>query len=74
MQNPISSLVADDLFQTLFSLDLLNEKKLRDYEMRMKYEHYKKSLSAAEAIERVREEYPYLQYDTVRKIIYSVKL
>jgi hypothetical protein len=74
MQNPISSLVADDLFQTLFSLDLLNEKKLRDYEMRMKYEHFKKIFSAADAIEKVREEYPYLQYDTVRKIIYSVKL
>lgn len=28
----------------------------------------------AEAIEEILEAYPYLQFDTVRKIIYSVKL
>ncbi|MCB0279271.1 MAG: hypothetical protein KDD94_07205 [Calditrichaeota bacterium] len=73
MSNPFPNLLTDSVFKTLFDLDLLNEKKLRDYEMRSKYEMYKSSMNATDAIEKVREEYPYLQTDTVRKIIYSVK-
>ena len=73
MSNPFPGLLTDSVFQTLFDLDLLNEKKLRDYEMRSKYEQYKRSHNATDAIELVRAEYPYLQTDTVRKIIYSVK-
>lgn len=74
MSNPIPTIIDDALFRQLSEMDLLNFKKLRDFEMRHKYEDYKQYMSASDAIEKVREEYPYLQYDTVRKIIYSVKL
>ena len=73
MTNPISHIVSDELYSRLEMLDLLNSKKLRDYEMRSMYEGFKKEMNATDAIERVREEYPYLQFDTVRKIVYSVK-
>ena len=73
MNNPISHIVNDELYSKLEHLDLLNLKKIRDYEMRTMYEGFKKDMNATDAIERVREEYPYLQFDTVRKIIYSVK-
>lgn len=44
-------------------------------EIKRKYLHLRDlGLSAADAIEYVLEEYPYLQYDTLRKIIYSVRL
>ena len=73
MNNPIAHIVNDDLYTRLEHLDLLNLKKIRDYEMRFMYEDFKKDMNATDAIERVREEFPYLQFDTVRKIIYSVK-
>lgn len=73
MNNPIAHIVTDDLYNRLENLDLLNLKKIRDYEMRFMYEDFKKEMNATDAIERVREEFPYLQFDTVRKIIYSVK-
>ena len=73
MSNPIAHLVPDEVYSRLENLDLLNLKKLRDYEMRSLYEDFKKEMNANDAIEAVRDEYPYLQFDTVRKIIYSVK-
>jgi len=74
MRNPVPHVLSNDLFNQLLDLDLLNTKKLRDFEIRKKYEQLKQFMSSADAIEKVREEYPYLQYDTVRKIIYSIKV
>lgn len=74
MYNPIPSILPSDLFQALLDLDLINTKRLRDYEIRHKYEQLRATKTSSEAIEEIRNEYPYLQFDTVRKIIYSVKL
>lgn len=70
--NPISHLVNDELFIKLKELGLLNEKLLRDFEIKRKYQMYRKQkISASVAIDYLQEEYPYLQYDTIRKIVYS---
>lgn len=70
--NPISDIVDDDIFNKLKNLGLLNEKLLRDYEIRLKYQDYRrKKISSSIAIDRLKSDYPYLQYDTIRKIIYS---
>lgn len=70
--NPISHLVNDDLFIKLKKLGLLNEKLLRDFEIKQKYQQYRKQkINASTAIDLLQEEYPYLQYDTIRKIVYS---
>lgn len=74
MYNPIPTVLPRDLFNALLDLDLLNVKRLRDYEIRHNYETYRKTMSSTDAIEEIRNEHPYLQFDTVRKIIYSVKL
>lgn len=74
MSNPIPHIIPDALFSQLYAMNLLNDKRLRDFEMRYMYEQYKKEMPSYEAIERVRDDYPYLQFDTVRKIIYSVKM
>lgn len=75
MRNPIHQILSDELYATLERLNLLNQKVIRDFEIKRNYLCLRKQgYRAAEAIEQVLENYPYLQFDTVRKIIYSVKL
>jgi hypothetical protein len=75
MCNPIRQIVSDELFATLDQLNLLNRKALRDLLIKRRYlEHRHSGLKSGDAIEVLLDEYPYLQYDTVRKIIYSVRL
>jgi hypothetical protein len=73
--NPIYQIVSDELYSTLLRLNLLNKKVLRDFEIKRHYLALRNSgLRSADAIDEILEAYPYLQFDTVRKIIYSVKL
>ena len=71
-QNPIAELINDDIYSLLTSRGLIDEKSVRDYIIRKKFKTMRsKKVSASEAIESLREEYPYLQYDTIRKIVYQ---
>ncbi|HET6568701.1 MAG TPA: hypothetical protein VFG50_12105 [Rhodothermales bacterium] len=71
--NPIQDLVTDDIYQVLEAHDLLSEKGVRDYKIRQKFRTLRnQDVSAFEAIEQLREEYPYLQFDTIRKIVYKM--
>lgn len=75
MINPINQIVSDELYATLVELNLLNKKVLRDFQIKRRYLELRHSgFRSADSIERILDEYPYLQFDTVRKIIYSVKL
>jgi ribonuclease HIII len=72
MQNPIKDFVSDDAFQKLRAYKLIDEKELRDYHIRQIFKTARaKKLSAGDAIEFVQAEYPYLQFDTIRKIVYK---
>ncbi|MEM6262578.1 MAG: hypothetical protein AAGI38_08735 [Bacteroidota bacterium] len=75
MSNPIYQIVSDELYSTLEQLNLLNKKVLRDFQIKRRYlELRDQGNRSADAIDMLLNEYPYLQFDTVRKIIYSVKL
>ncbi len=75
MSNPIRQIVPDDLFSTLLELNLINLKALRDFEIRREYNHLRnQGKKSTDAIFELADRFPYLQYDTVRKIVYSVKL
>lgn len=75
MSNPIRQILPDDIFRMLLELNLINRKVLRDFEIKRQYKSFRRSgYKSAEAIEALLEMYPYLQFDTVRKIIYSIKL
>ena len=72
--NPVPDLIPDDLYQLLRSNDLINDKGIRDYIIRrafktMREEHQMKS---SEALAKLQTVYPYLQPDTLRKIIYRI--
>lgn len=72
MVNPIPDLVPDELFTQLEKFNFLNERAIRDYEIRKRFADLKKRMSAHEAISEIRDSYPYLSYDTVRKIAYTL--
>ncbi len=72
MRNPIRELVSDDVFIKLRQNRLIDEKQLRDYHIRQLFKAAReRKLSVADAIEYVQKEYPYLQFDTIRKIVYK---
>ena len=72
--NPLSELISDETFDLLNSKGLLNEKSLRDYQIRKKFRELRSdNVNASDAIDLLRDEYPYLQFDTVRKIVYHIK-
>jgi len=69
--NPLADLIPDELYTLLDQHHLLSEKGLRDYAIRARFRTLRDAhLSAGDAIETLREEYPYLQFDTLRKIVY----
>ena len=70
-ENPLSELISDDIYRLLKSKNLINEKSLRDYQIKKRFKDLRENnFSAGEAIEAIRADYPYLQFDSIRKIIY----
>ena len=71
LKNPISELISDEIYSLLVNKNLINEKNLRDYRIKKRFRELRNSsYSSTEAIESIREDYPYLQFDSIRKIIY----
>jgi hypothetical protein len=71
--NPLSGLIDDDVYELLDAHNLLNEKGVRDYQIRQRFREMRgDDIPAYDAIESLRDEYPYLQFDTIRKIVYKL--
>ena len=71
LKNLIPEILTDTEFANLTKFRLLNEKAIRDYRIRMKYNQLRKSYSRSKSYELISLEYPELKADTIRKIIYS---
>lgn len=69
--NPLADMIDDETYALLESHGLIYEKALRDYQIRKSYREMRERMASADAIEKLREAHPYLQYDTIRKIIYA---
>ena len=72
LDNPLKELLDDKTFAELERLKLFSDKAIRDYKIRRIFKNMRESMSAGDAIDRIREMYPYLQFDTVRKIVYQI--
>ena len=72
IDNPLKELINDEIFELLRSHALLDEKAIRDYQIRKMFKEMRKELSAGDAIDKIRDLYPYLQFDTIRKIVYQI--
>lgn len=70
--NPLADLISNEIYEALNSRGLINETSVRDREIRRKFKVLRSNkMSAGDAIDALREEYPYLQFDTIRKIVYN---
>jgi hypothetical protein len=70
--NPLSELISDDVYTILSNNGLIDKKSVRDYIIRRKFVSLRANrIIPSEAIEALRNEYPYLQFDTIRKIVYQ---
>lgn len=73
IENPLSDLISDEIYDLLNSHGLIDEKAVRDYLIRKKFKQLREAkVSASDAIDILREDYPYLQFDTIRKIVYQI--
>jgi hypothetical protein len=72
--NPLADILTDETYLLLRSNDLLNEKSLRDFIIRQMFLRLKSdgAMKTHEAIKSLTDMYPYLQFDTIRKIVYRV--
>ena len=70
--NPLRDLISDEIYSRLVEHNLIDEKSLRDYHIRKLFKDFRSAKSASDAIEAIQEAYPYLQFDTIRKIVYHI--
>jgi hypothetical protein len=72
LNNPISDLISDEIFEMLNSRGLIHERAVRDYRIRVKFKALRaQKIRTGDAIDSLRDEYPYLQFDTIRKIVHN---
>jgi hypothetical protein len=72
LNNPIADLISDEIYDLLLSRGLINDRAVRDYIIRKKFKALRaQKLRTGDAIDSLREEYPYLQFDTIRKIVHN---
>ncbi|MFA7290410.1 MAG: hypothetical protein WC055_16160 [Melioribacteraceae bacterium] len=73
-ENPLSDLINDDIYTALKERDLINEKSVRNHVIRKKYQDLRNNeISTSDAIYELQQQYPYLQFDTIRKIVYNIQ-
>ncbi len=73
IKNPLSGLISDEVYHVLEDHNLLSDKGVRDFQIRQKFRRLREqNVTAFDAIENLRETYPYLQFDTLRKIVYKL--
>ena len=72
--NPLRGFLTDEIYSLLRAHDLINEKGLRDFIIRNVFRTLRDDhqMKTTEAIERLQSIYPYLQIDTIRKIVYRI--
>ena len=69
--NPLNDLISNEIYDLLNSKGFLNETSLRDRLIRKRFKSLRmKKYRVSDAIEIIREDYPYLQFETIRKIVH----
>ena len=67
------ALMTEDDFNRMVNDGLFNRTKIRDIELADKYTKLRQNkIKKDDCIDLLRQEYPYLQFDTIRKIIYGI--
>ncbi|MGE5351954.1 MAG: hypothetical protein ACM3P0_07715 [Acidobacteriota bacterium] len=71
LTNPLADLISDEVYSLLSSHYLIDEVSVRDYLIRKKFRQMKENnIRTNDAVETLMDEFPHLQFDTIKKIIY----
>lgn len=70
--NPLADLIDDETFAMLNGYALFDRKSLRDYQIRKVYREMRTRMTAGQALEILHTMHPYLEFDTIRKIVYQL--
>jgi len=69
--NPLSDFISDETFNILSENHFINEFGVRDYIIRKKFKMFRSNkLKSEDAVEEIRKDYPHLQHETIRKILF----
>ena len=72
ISNPLADLISDEIWDLLNSRGLINDRSVRDYIIRRRFKNLRsQKVRTGDAIDTLRAEYPYLQFDTIRKIVHN---
>ncbi len=72
LKNPLNDLISDEIFELLSSKGFINQNAARDHFIRKRFRHLRADrIRAGDAIDELRKEYPYLQFETIRQIVYN---
>ena len=72
LKNPLNDLISDEIFELLSSRGFINQNAARDHFIRKRFKSLRASrISAGDAIDELRKDYPYLQFETIRQIVYN---
>ncbi|MGE5401498.1 MAG: hypothetical protein ACM3S2_13940 [Ignavibacteriales bacterium] len=70
--NPLSDLISNDVFELLTIEGLLNKKKVREYQIQLKYRQLRTSdISVPDAMSLLLEEFPDLSFEVINKLLYQ---
>jgi len=69
--NPLNDLISDETYELLNNFGLFNETSIRDRVIRKKFRDLReRKMKVGDAIDRLQLEYPYLQFETIKKIVH----
>lgn len=72
VRNPLNDLIPDEVYELLDKNGFINKNAARDHFIRKKFKSLRAlKKSAGDAIDELRQEYPYLQFETIRQIVYN---
>lgn len=71
-RNVLSNLISDEIYFLLQKNNFFDKVEVRNYVIRQDYHFLRgKGVSTEKCVEKLQNQYPYLSYDTVKKIAYS---
>jgi|GEM_PF-4561948 hypothetical protein len=73
IENPLDDIVSDEIYEKLVENGLLDYKAVRDYQIKRLFKDLRNYMNVGDAIEKIQDRYPYLRFDTIRKIVYNAK-
>lgn len=72
LQNPLSDLISDEIYELLAEFGMIRQRSVRNYLIKKRFLELKdQNMTASQAIGFLRNEYPALRYDSIRKIVYK---